>query len=418
MNEGRSKSSHNTNDGQEGQEGHSPIVCALLRTCQIDDQVEGTLDDDDDDDDPDDANKISITSEEREASKDRITSEYESYPATLTNVLMEASCFEPVLKGIKKQKMDQSNGRQSTVLRKNDPWIPRDTNTLTIHIIGASEEAEFWGDYKLDHPSCTDVYSAYAEALSDLIAKYNGITTIHLIFIGPNCPRKNVTRKRTTIQSSDYHGMVVENNRDEPRSRNKKRKHHLAAPTCEIILESHRSEYIESLSNIAKPDLCVFFNPGFTCHDYDWPKALDRFIKKRETGGRIPFFATTNTEMEAISDLEFLYEQGYIDGLPATVKEIDNDDDALSDRDTDNVGRGNGSTNMFFGENPSSGMRVRQSGNMANDLFVKNRWIYGGLFRCGDDDDLNPDANARDVSNKSKNTKKRKSDTRSNPALL
>ena len=36
---------------------------------------------------------------------------------------------------------------------------------------------------------------------------------------------------------------------------------------------------------------------------------------------------------------------------------------------------------FFFGENPYSGMRVRQSGTMGNDLYVKNRWIVGGLFQ-------------------------------------
>ena len=35
---------------------------------------------------------------------------------------------------------------------------------------------------------------------------------------------------------------------------------------------------------------------------------------------------------------------------------------------------------MHFGENPFAGSRVRQSGNMANDLFVKNRWMFGGIF--------------------------------------
>ena len=42
------------------------------------------------------------------------------------------------------------------------------------------------------------------------------------------------------------------------------------------------------------------------------------------------------------------------------------------------------SSNMFFGENPNAGIRVRQSGNMGNDLFVKNRWIFGGVFRRDD----------------------------------
>ena len=86
---------------------------------------------------------------------------------------------------------------------------------------------------------------------------------------------------------------------------------------------------------------------------------------------------TTNTEMEAISDLQFLHQHGYIDNLPAMVADIV---DGASDHDIDIADHND--NNIFFGENSNSGTRVRQSGNMANDLFVKNRWIYGGLF-CG-----------------------------------
>ena len=35
---------------------------------------------------------------------------------------------------------------------------------------------------------------------------------------------------------------------------------------------------------------------------------------------------------------------------------------------------------VMFGENPFAGSRVRQSGTMANDLFVKNRWLLAGVF--------------------------------------
>jgi hypothetical protein len=379
---------NNSCDEQEEQEGHSPVVCALLRICYIDDQVEGSLDPD--------AKKIPMSKKEREASKDRITSEYESYPATLTNILMEVSCFEFFLNRMKKQKVDRSIGR-APILAKT---------SLTIHIIGASEEAEFWGDYKLDHPSCRDVYPAYAEALTDLVAMYNGITTIHLIFIGPNCPVKNLTKRRS-IQLDQG---IKEKQGDARKSGSKKRKQN-SNPTCEVVLQSYRSEYVESLTNIPKPDVCVFYNPGFTCPDYDWSQTLDKFVE-RDDATRIPFFATTNTEMEAISDLQFLYNGRYIDGLPATLREID---DALSDGDRSSVGHSEAAGNTFFGENPSSGTRVRQSGNMANDLFVKNRWVYGGIFGCGDGS--NEEIKAQNIS-KPKSTTKSVSNSRSNPALL
>ena len=35
---------------------------------------------------------------------------------------------------------------------------------------------------------------------------------------------------------------------------------------------------------------------------------------------------------------------------------------------------------FFFSLNPYAGLRVRQSGTMGNDLYVKNRWIIGGLL--------------------------------------
>ena len=33
----------------------------------------------------------------------------------------------------------------------------------------------------------------------------------------------------------------------------------------------------------------------------------------------------------------------------------------------------------FFNANPFCGNRVRQSGTMANDLYVKSRWMFGGM---------------------------------------
>ena len=127
-----------------------------------------------------------------------------------------------------------------------------------------------------------------------------------------------------------------------------------------------------------KPDVVVFFNPGFTCPDYSWDSALLACqTLTSATGSNIPFFVTTNTEMEAVSDLQYLFQHSFIDSIPLAVADIvsegiqDHDTDAV-DYDTERM--------MFFGENPSAGTRVRQSGNMANDLFVQNRYIFGGTF--------------------------------------
>jgi hypothetical protein len=318
---------------------------------------------------------------------------------------MKASCFEPILCSMKRRKMDKGSSITKSAIGNNDHLsITISDNTLTIHIIGATEEAEFWGGYKLEHPSCKDVCTAYAEALTDLVAMYNGIATIHLIFIGPDCPTKNLNEQRT-IQVD--HEIVQDGNGKQSGYKNRK---HRIGRTCDIFIQSCRSIYTENLKNIPKPDICVFYNPGFTCPDYDWSHALDACLQ-RDTCKRVPFLVTTNTEMEAISDILFLYERKYIDDLPTVLRDIDAGE---VDRETDPVVcDGN---MVFFRENPHSGTRVRQSGNMANDLFVKNRWIYCGLFSGATKPNRKAmkTATARQKSTMSKHA----ADSRSNSALL
>lgn len=320
--------------------GHSAVMCHLLRLCEVDELVE----------DPNSAHQ-SISKEDKKASMDRINSEFESYPATL-NVLMDAPCFQPVLTCLKEQKQRSSYGLDNK---------ERESKTLTIHIIGATEEAELWGDFKLSHESCRNASDAYSEALTELASTYSSIHTINLIFIGPSCPKKN----KHDVKIIQKGNLSVDG---------KKRKRE---NICELILQTHLSDYdTVSLKELPKPDFYVFFNPGFTCPDYKWSTALDVCIQQNSSR-KVPFLVTTNTEMEAISDLQYLHQHGYIDDLPATVADIVQD--GILEHDKDIVDY-NDKHDMFFGENPNSGTRVRQSGNMANDLFVKNRWIYGGLF--------------------------------------
>jgi len=371
---------------EERSHGHSSIICALLRLCQIDDDVE-------------DQDKKSLcksaTAKEVEAARDRITSEYESYPATLANVLLDAPCFQPTLDHFKKN-------RRAKNIRQSD----LDTNqqgpkkSFTVHIVGASEESELWGDFKLKHSSCDDVYSAYAESLLELVSTYNSICTVRLIFIGPNCPSKSVREVRMINPSKDK-------NCDENQ---KKRKHE--GNSCKVILRSHCNNYDkELLAKIPSPDFVVFFNPGFTCPDYNWEEALNA-CTKRDTSIRVPFLITTNTEMEAISDLQHLHQHGYIDGLPATVADIV---DGASEHDTD-ISDCN-DNNIFFGENPNSGARVRQSGNMGNDLFVKSRWMFGGLFSHTGKLVRENISGENDEEEKVKHTKKKKKKKRKNASL-
>ena len=59
-----------------------------------------------------------------EAARDRVQSEYESYPATLANVLLDGPCFKVMLARACHEK------------------------ELVIHVIGASVDAELWGRNK------------------------------------------------------------------------------------------------------------------------------------------------------------------------------------------------------------------------------------------------------------------------------
>ncbi len=377
----RQDSERNTSLTEEEEaRGHSSVICHLLRLCDIDEKVE----------DPkvSSSSKITITNSEREAARDRITSEFESYPATL-NILMDAPCFQPILSSCNHEHKKRSNGDR-------DPTDPDSTpKSLTIHIIGASEEAELWGDFKLSHGSCKSVHDAYTEAMTEIASNHTSFGTINLLFIGPNCPKRDVHEMRTiNAERSDNGNSSI--------SGKKKRKRE-GSRTCKVILQTHRSNYDQKcLKKLPKPDFCVFFNPGFTCPDYNWNEALDVCLQN-DSSKRIPFLVTTNTEMEAISDLQYLHQNGYIDDLPATVADIVNA--GIAEHDNDIVDY-NDKHDMFFGENPNSGTRVRQSGNMANDLFVKNRWIYGGLFSADSVDNVED----KKVSSISKSATKNKND--------
>ncbi|KAI2493207.1 hypothetical protein MHU86_21356 [Fragilaria crotonensis] len=148
------------------------------------------------------------------------------------------------------------------------------------------------------------------------------------------------------------------------------------------------------LRDISKPQVVVLFNPGFTCPDYDWEETMDLL----DHG--IAFLSTTNTEMEGVSDCNHLMDKKLFPHLPPLAAEI------MGVEDYGDL--------TFFSENPYAGTRIRQSGTMANDVYVKNRWMIGGILakpmkkRSRDDD------NEGDIYNKGPpgNSKK------SNPALI
>jgi hypothetical protein len=80
-------------------------------------------------------------------------------------------------------------------------------------------------------------------------------------------------------------------------------------------------------------------------------------------------------------------------------------------------------SDVVFGNNPFAGSRVRQSGTMANDLFVKSRWMLAGVFAKPVITSVSLERmhSKHVVSEKDRPTKKLKSEQnkkRTNPALI
>ena len=296
--------------------GHTSVICSLLNLCNDDEAI-------------DNGEGGALNHVSREAAINRVKSEYESYPATLANVILDGPCFQEILNRLNRQ-------------------------ALTIHVIGASENAELscgpTGAITNSASAHAAVCKDYAEALAELANRCK-VQTIELLFIGPECPHTpwDESLPMQYIDKAVGH----------------------------LHIRSMRSIYNkESLENEAKADFVVMFNPGLTCPDYpNWNETLHCIPNGT------PFLLTTNTEMEGIADCQFLLDQDKIQSLPPVIAEIfgvavETNDDDLDDNEND--------TTSFFFVNPFCGSRVRQNGTMANDLFVKNRWVLGGFMNSFD----------------------------------
>lgn len=376
-------------DDDDPAQGHSAVVCSLLRLCNDDEDHEERTErkrrrpsfsrtttttkrgprNDDGDDDGD--------------AEFRVRSERESYPATLANVLTNESCFRSALRGS----------------RLGDD----DRRTLSVHVVGASAEAELWGGHR------DEAFDAYAEAFAESSGTPSTTipATIDVVFVGPQCPRENRVARRS---------VAVGGGGDGDGASSLKR-------TTTVRLRTFRSVYDRTFFDDAKskdvppPDVVAFFNPGFTCQDYSWDETLS-FLSSEKRTRPLPFLVTTNTEMEAVMDCQYLLERGCVPELPTVIErmlrieEEEEGDEGYDDNDDQN--------SMFYCENPYAGSRVRQSGNMANDLFVKSRFVFGGCFssagksprekstkkRCTDDDDEN-DTSAKKHKTSGKHQKKK-----------
>lgn len=245
-----------------------------------------------------------------EAARDRVRSEYESYASTLANVLSDGPCY------------------QECIQLKH---------CLTIHLIGASDDAELTrGATVVTDNSPTKVIQDYAEACAEL-AERNEIRNIQLCFIGPDCPE---TAWDTTM----------------PLQMLDKTLGNLTAKTYQGVYHDVLAKH-----DVPRADIVVLFHPGFTVPDYDqWGETLAAIPPDT------PFLLTSNTEMEAIADTQYLLEQDSVQAIPAGLADI-------LEVEISNE-------NSFFAVNPFHGMRVRQNQSMANDVFVKNRWMLGGMI--------------------------------------
>lgn len=313
-------------DGQEDLAlGHSSVVCMLLSLCNDDEAVEAKEAD-------------HLQTQLLERAQDRIRSEDESYPATLANILSTGPCYQAILTNRTK---------------------------LVVHVLGASIDSEFWG-LDLDGSEDLPCFDAYAEALAEL-SDTKGLDEIELIFIGPECPSRelHLHRRMTRVDQGKGAGVLV----------------------IRSFQDSYSTELLSSKA-ISKPDIAVFFNPGFTVPEYDWKGALAALPLGT------PFLSTTNTELEGIADCQFMLDQDRIQTLPPGLADVFG---LLSSGDDE--GLINSETHSFFTVNPFAGSRVRQSGTLANDLYVKNRWVLGGIIGTFD-----PSKSEADVSGKRQKT--------------
>lgn len=361
--------------GAEGEEdqavGHSSVICAVLKLCKLDEAI---------DTDRTTTTMLSSDLPAMNATIERVKSEYQSYPATLANIIQNGPCFQAVL-----QKCSYGGGERG--------------NCLTIHVVGASEDAELEGYSFLDgsnpnqdnnnnnsHSSKEKkqqaIWDDYAEAFGEMVESRR-FDAVELYFVGPDCPKHQNIAETRRISSSAKGGG---GNRDSGQAKE------LRIRTC---CGEYTTPFLQQES-IPAPDIVVFFNPGFTCPDYEWIQTL------RSIQNGTPFLVTTNTELEGIADCQYLCDNDLITAVPPGLADVLDMKDSRS-RHMEEEEDDNG---PFFDVNPFSGSRVRQSSTMANDLYVKNRWMLGGIFD-------------RQGSQPQHKKKKREGNTKSNnPALI
>jgi hypothetical protein len=221
-----------------------------------------------------------------------------------------------------------SHPSYETLVQQGGSTNEKNRRVLQVHIIGAEEGSEV-----------TDAFEEmYGDALDDLCGQFS--LDVELVFVGPGLASLKAANKlaKPLKLSSNIKAYLVPRNYED-----------FMTETGAVTA----TEFVRST-----PDLVVFFNPGFTCQDYSWSDAL-KVIPEGT-----PFIAATNTFMEGLGDGDWLHDNKFIAKPIEEVSESDN-------------------VPAFVGPNPWSGTRVRQSGVFANDLYVKNSVVLGGVLVGG-----------------------------------
>ena len=197
---------HDVNESSDDEEaqGHTAEVCKLLKNCSA-------------------------------PAKEDSRSELESYPSTLSNLLLSHPSFEPILFA------SSSSNRRS----------------FQVHVVGAEFGSELW-TAKNSFGAC-GWREAYAEAL-DEVCEVAGIKSFELVFINTDLEEKGVERLSNKVSACCINSKYED-----------------LKPTSFVK---------------TTPDLLALFNAGFTCPDYDWAGTLTSVLSSASSP--IPFFATSN----------------------------------------------------------------------------------------------------------------------------
>jgi len=276
---------HGGDDVDEGALGHSPVICSLLNLCNDDETAEDNLYNNTTTKHTTTTTKHT-TIQKEEAAKYRVQTERESYPATLFNMLTDGPPWlienlsrrlryrEEVRSPDAKVSSSGSSGSERKRRGKRDRQSSSQEETvsssglsreLVLHIVGASVDSELWGwDGTTTSYTHNEMLDAYAEASTNVLSYLknfiDSIDSIRLVFVGPDCPKPR-RGSGGGGDDDDDETSVCRLDKSIPGSKTM------------LHIETHCCNYGED-TTLPDPDAIIFFNPGLSCTDYDWSKAL------------------------------------------------------------------------------------------------------------------------------------------------